>query len=100
MLEDLGYVSSSERDGKKIYTITTEGKKFLAERQEEVEKIKAHMKEWRGPHQHGDFHQSVNELRDMWRLHRTVTPDSEKWGRIKEVIARAHKEIEDIVEKG
>ena len=31
MLEEMGYASSAERDGKKVYTITEEGSKFLAE---------------------------------------------------------------------
>ena len=30
MLEEMGYASSTERDGKKVYTITEEGSKFLA----------------------------------------------------------------------
>lgn len=29
MLEEMGYASATERDGKKIYTITEEGLKFL-----------------------------------------------------------------------
>src|SRR4030066_2138123 len=33
MLEEMGYASSKERDSKKVYTITEEGKKFLSERQ-------------------------------------------------------------------
>src|ERR671933_2282623 len=31
MLEDLGYVSSRQRDGKKVYQITDEGRSFLEE---------------------------------------------------------------------
>ena len=30
MLEEMGYASSAERDGKRVYTITEEGSKFLA----------------------------------------------------------------------
>lgn len=99
MLEDMGYVSASEHDGKKVYTITDEGKKFLAEQKETIDKIKSHMKDWWGPHSREDFHESVQDLKGLWRLHRVVPPGSEKWNRIKEVIARARKEIEDIVEK-
>lgn len=101
MLEDMGYVGSLERDGKKVYTITEEGKKFLNERQEVVDKIKGQMKDWWGPHKSEDFHGSMQELGSLWRLigHRPVRPGTEKWARIREVIARARREIEDIIGK-
>ena len=40
LLEDMGYVKSSEQDGKKVYTITDEGRNFLNERHETMDKIK------------------------------------------------------------
>lgn len=100
MLEDLDYVTSIESDGKKVFTITEAGIKFLSERQEQVDKIKEHMKAWAGPHEHHqDFRDSIRDLRDLWHLHRVVPPDSEKWNRIKDVIAKAHKDIEEIIGK-
>ncbi len=101
MLEDMGYVSSSERDAKKVYTITVEGKKFLEESQEVVDKIKGQMKDWWGPHKSEDFHDSMQELRSLWRLvgQRPVRPGTEKWARIKDVISRARREIDDIISK-
>jgi DNA-binding PadR family transcriptional regulator len=101
MLEDMGYVSSSERDGKKVYTVTEEGKKFLAERQEVINKIKEQTKEWAGPCGHQEFHEAMQELGGLWRLigHRTFRPAAEKWSRIKEVLARARQEIEEIIGK-
>ncbi len=45
LLEDMGYVSSLEQDGKKVYTITEAGKSFLSEREETVHKIKDHVKD-------------------------------------------------------
>ena len=101
MLEDMGYVGSLERDGKKVYTITEEGKKFLNERQDIVDKIKGQMKDWWGPHKSEDFHAAMQELGNLWRLigHRTVRPATEKWALIRDVIARARREIEDILGK-
>jgi DNA-binding PadR family transcriptional regulator len=40
-LGDLGYVSSEEREGKKIYTLTIDGKKYLEKNAEIVERIRA-----------------------------------------------------------
>ena len=99
MLEDIGYVGSLEQDGKKVYTITEEGKKFLNERQEVVDKIKGQMKDWWGPHKSEDFHAVMQELGGLWRLisHRPVRPGTEKWVRIRDVIAHARREIEDII---
>jgi DNA-binding PadR family transcriptional regulator len=101
MLEDMGYVSALERDGKKVYTITPEGNKFLEESQDIVAKIKDQMKDWWGPHKHEDFHDSMQELRQLWRLigQRPVRPGTEKWSRIRDVISRARQEIEDIIGK-
>ena len=101
MLEDMGYVASLERDGKKVYTITEEGKKFLEENQEVIDKIKAQMKDWSGPPRPGEFHDSMQEFRSLWRLisQRPIHPGTEKWSRIREVISRARREIEDIIGK-
>jgi DNA-binding PadR family transcriptional regulator len=101
MLEDMGYVGSLERDGKKVYTVTEEGKKFLDERQDVVDKIKGQMKDWCGPQNHEDFHGTMQEFGSLWRLigHRNIRPGTEKWARIRDVIARARREIEDILGK-
>jgi len=101
MLDDMGYVSSSERDGKKVYTITDEGKKFLKEQKDVIEKIKGQMKDWWGPHDHEEFHDSIRELRNLGRFlgqrSRNLAP--EKWASIREAISRACREIEDIIGK-
>jgi DNA-binding PadR family transcriptional regulator len=101
MLEDMSYVASEERDGKKVYTITEEGKKFLEERQEVVNKIKGQMKDRWGPHKSEDFHVTIQELRGLWRLigHMAARPEPEKWASIKEIIVRARQEVEGIIGK-
>jgi DNA-binding PadR family transcriptional regulator len=101
MLEDMGYVGSLERDGKKVYTITEEGKKFLNERRDVVDRIKGQMKDWSGPHKPEDFHATMQELGSLWRLigHRSTRPAAEKWTRIRGIISRARREIEDILSK-
>jgi len=101
MLDDMGYVSSSERDGKKVYTITGEGKQFLKDQKDVIEKIKVQMKDWWGPRNHEEFHESINELRNLGRfIHQkahNLAP--EKWKDIREVISRSCREIEDIMRK-
>jgi len=101
MLEDMGYVSASERDGKKVYTITNDGLKFLKEQQEVIEKIKCHMNEWCHPHNAEELHNTVDELRNLGRLvgRKAHHLEAEKWARIKDVITRASHDIENILSK-
>src|SRR5919198_3103307 len=41
MLEDLGYVSSTQQEGKKVYSITDEGRRYLSEQESTVEDIRS-----------------------------------------------------------
>ena len=99
LLEDMGYVSSSEQDGKKIYTITGEGKNFLTEREETVHKIKDHMKDWWGTGSREEFRETMHEFRNMAQLvgRRFNKIEPGKRARIREVVARASNDIEKIV---
>ena len=101
MLDDMGYVSSSERDGKKVYTITEDGKKFLEEQKDVIEKIKGQMKDWWGPRNHEEFHESIRELRKLGRLihHKAHDMPPGKWKDIRGAISRTCREIEDIIGK-
>jgi len=101
MLDDMGYVSASERDGKKVFTVTEEGAKFLTEQKEVIEKIKGQMRDWQHPGHIVEFHETINELRHLGRLvgGRAHHLDPVKWAGIKEAVARARHDIEDILQK-
>ncbi len=101
MLDDMGYVRVSEHDGKKVYTITEEGKKFLNEQQEMIEKIECQMKDWWGPRNITDFHETIHELKTLGHMVGSQAHNlgAEKWAKIKEVVSRARREIEEILEK-
>src|ERR671933_701249 len=43
LLEDLGYVTATQQDGKKGYSITEEGRKYLAEQESTVEDIRSRL---------------------------------------------------------
>jgi DNA-binding PadR family transcriptional regulator len=96
LLEDMGYVTPSEQDGKKVYTVTGAGKAFLKERGETMDKIKDHMRDW----SHGGSHEEIHEImHEMGHFARSVARkvrkmDPEKMSRIREIISRAEKEIE------
>ncbi|TMF92987.1 MAG: PadR family transcriptional regulator [Chloroflexi bacterium] len=45
MLEDMGYVSSVQEDGRKVYSITDAGRTFMTERRPQVDEVFSRMKE-------------------------------------------------------
>jgi len=101
LLEDMGYVSSTEQDGKKIYSITDEGIGFLTERKENINKIKEHMKDFWTPENREEIRAIVGEFRTLGlSLRGNISRlDHEKLGHIKEVVAKARQDIEAIIEQ-
>ena len=99
LLEDMGYVKSSEMDGKKVYTITQEGLDFLKEREVTIEKIKEHMRDWCGFDYRDEFREIYMELRDLgFRINRKIrSMDRDKIRRIKEIVKKACVDIESIL---
>ena len=102
-LEESGYVNSSEHDGKKIYAITEEGRLFLDERKDFAEGIRKHMSDLWGPRDKGELRETVAEFRRLGRLvshrYRGRRVEPQKMRRIRDVISRACKEIEVILEQ-
>jgi DNA-binding PadR family transcriptional regulator len=101
MLEEMGYASAAERDGKKIYTITDEGRKFLAEQKDFTDEVKSHMKSKWNPENIGMFAQMMAEFGELARMmgHRAKYVEADKMKRIREVISSAAEEIKAILEE-
>jgi DNA-binding PadR family transcriptional regulator len=101
MLEDMGCVSSSERDGKNIYTITNEGKSFLTEHKDNIHRIKTHMRDWWGKSNREELREAFHDLRSLVRLitHKTQRLNMAKSTAIKEIIADAYRRIEKVIEE-
>ena len=101
LLEDMGYVTVLDRDGKKVYTITDEGKRFLTEREDVVDNIRDNMKDWWSAGRYEDFGETMREFGHLGRVisRKARRLDPEKLADIKEIIARACSEIEDVIGK-
>lgn len=101
MLEETGHASSAERDGKKIYTITEEGRKFLTAQKDSTDKVKHHMRHHWNPENIAVFTQMMNEFGELARVvryqARHISPD--KMQRIREVFSRTAVEIKAILEE-
>jgi len=102
MLEEMGHVTAVERDGKRVYSITESGLKFLSEREKTGEELRSKMEKWWSSDVHAKFHEVKHELRDMgqliWSGARGL--NREKLEEIRQVIVRARKDIQVILERG
>jgi DNA-binding PadR family transcriptional regulator len=101
LLEDMEYVSATQRDGKKVYAITEEGRKFLGENQRSVKDIWGRFGGSWDPGVASELHEIRHDLMDLGKLFgqqmREGRVDQEKLARIRPVISAAAKEIEDIL---
>jgi DNA-binding PadR family transcriptional regulator len=109
-LEEAGYVTSREQDGKRVYTITEEGLKFMATEARTMDDINDRMWGFRmGRERHGSecwsselhdqFHDVMHEIRDLGRMvGRTVRrTNGEKLNRIAEILKKTCSEIDKII---
>lgn len=101
MLEEMGYASSTERDGKRVYTITAEGNQFLVERRDSADKVRRHMRHHWNPKNIGPVGEIMGEVA---KLGKSVGPrirnaKPEQLHRISEIISRTCQEVEDILEE-
>ncbi|MGE0543112.1 MAG: helix-turn-helix transcriptional regulator, partial [Dehalococcoidia bacterium] len=102
LLEDQGYVTSNQQDGKKVYTVTEAGRAFLAERAATIDAIRARMEAGRTGDSRAEVHALMGELRNVAQTvfsragHRALD-DPEKVRRLRGVVARAREEIDAIL---
>jgi DNA-binding PadR family transcriptional regulator len=101
LLEDMGYVSATHRDGKKIYAITDEGRKFLDQNRRSIEDIWGKAGRGWDPQVATELHEIRHDLMDLGKLFgqkmHEGSVDREKVARVRGVISAAAKEIEDIL---
>lgn len=102
MLEEMGYLVSAERDGKKVFSVTPEGQRFLTEHRDILHRLRDNMNLWRGEMGNSDIRELLDDLRSMTRLigreSRKLRPDQVQ--KVSKVISQAYRDIERILEKG
>ena len=101
-LEEMGYVSPAQQEGKKIYTITDAGKSYLDEKSKETDAMKRQMKDWWGcwsSEVRDEMRDVMRQLGELGRMigQRAREAGAEKLPKIKEVLDGAYKEIEKIL---
>ena len=101
MLEEMGYASSSEQEGKRVYSITEEGLKFLENQSNIANGVRRQMKhKWsfknigRMVTVMKDFHALENLLGDSFRR-----LDADKAEQIRQILSQAYQAIESVLEE-
>jgi DNA-binding PadR family transcriptional regulator len=96
MLEDMGHVTSTQHEGKRVYAITEDGRAFLEQGQATLKEVEERFGDWRC------LWASV--YRELWDLGLSLRhlgpwrrPQREQLARIREVLARAREEVEAIL---
>jgi len=98
-LEELGYVTVEQQDGKKVHTITDDGRRFLSEQAKVMKEIKDNMKQFCGCCQQEE---APEIMREIWNLGRLCTrgvrhADKGKMEKIHKILSNAYGEIETIL---
>ncbi len=99
MLEEMGYAEAAERDGKKIYTITDAGLKFLEERKDSADEVRSQMRHRWSFKNIGKMAMMMKEYHALEHLLTDVlrSQDAEKMQRARQVLCDTYKEIETIM---
>ncbi|WP_273846070.1 PadR family transcriptional regulator [Rubrobacter calidifluminis] len=101
LLEDMGYVSSEEKEGRKIYSLTEEGRSFVSEHRESMREIwRRAAGVWEGEHTEElreIAYEGCDLLRKIRRAIQTGRVDEEKLRRIRDAMREARRKVEDIL---
>jgi DNA-binding PadR family transcriptional regulator len=101
MLEEMGYTSSSEQDGKRVYSLTEEGLKFLEKQKDIADGVRSQMKHrW----SFKNIGKMVSVMREYHALEHLLgqgfrSLDTNKTERIREVLSHAYHDIESILQE-
>jgi DNA-binding PadR family transcriptional regulator len=101
MLEEMGYATAVERDGRKVYTITEAGIDFLAERKDSADEVRSHIKRKWSFKNIGKMATMMKEYHDLENLmgQGLRSLDADKMERIRQVLSNTADTIRDILEE-
>ena len=101
MLQEMGYVSSTEQEGKRIYSITEEGLEFLENRSNIADGVRRQMKyKW----SFKNIGRMITVMREYHALEELLGSsfrrlDGEKAERIHQILSQAYQGIESVLEE-
>jgi DNA-binding PadR family transcriptional regulator len=103
MLEDLGYVTANQQEGKKVYSITDEGRRYLSEQQSTVDDIRSRITAGWDAASRPEVADLMHELQMLGRAlfrhgTRGALQDPARLQQLREIVSRARREVETLGE--
>lgn len=101
MLEEMGYASSTEQEGKKIYAITEEGLKFLTTQSNIADDVRRKIK-------HKWSFKSIGKMVMVMKKYHALehllgdgfrSMDTDKAEQIQQILSRAYQDIESVLQE-
>jgi DNA-binding PadR family transcriptional regulator len=101
LLEEMGYIEGNPYGGKKIYTITDEGRKFLSDNKPFAEGIKQQMKHTWSRSNTAEMREAMVGIGKIGRLigRNYSQIEVEKMRKIRDIVSQAYREIEKVMER-
>jgi DNA-binding PadR family transcriptional regulator len=100
MLEEMGHVTAVQAEGRKVYTITPAGTKFLDDQKSQMADVQGRMSGWWDRDASSDsVHEILDMLHDMRDLlkHSRRHIDPVKLQKIRALMERAYQEMETLL---
>lgn len=101
MLEEMGYATSTEQEGKRVYSITEEGLKFLESQSSIANGVRSQIKHKWGFKSIGrmvmvmkEFHALENLISDSFRM-----LNADKAEQIRQILSQAYQAIESVLQE-
>jgi DNA-binding PadR family transcriptional regulator len=101
MLEEMGYASSTEQEGKKVYSITEEGLKFLENKSNIADGVRRQMKrKW----SFKNIGRMIMVMREYHALEDLLgnsfrSLDADKAEQIRQILSQAYQAIESVLQE-
>jgi DNA-binding PadR family transcriptional regulator len=101
MLQEMGYASSAEQEGKRVYSITEEGLKFLKNQSDIADGVRRQMRhKW----SFKNIGRMVMIMREYHALEDLLgsgfrSLDADKAEQIRQILSQAYQEIESVLRK-
>ena len=101
MLEEMGYISGSQAEGKRIYAITQDGRQFLINNNQHTEELKGRIKDHWDSVPVGERRKMMTQVREIGQLIGQEFPGmvTEKRLRIIKILEQTRSEIQKVIGK-
>ena len=100
MLEEMGYASSNEQEGKKVYSITEEGLQFLTRKSNIADGVRRQMKHKWSFKSIGKMVMVMKEYHALEHLLSSAfrNMDADQAEQIRQILCQAYQEIESVLQ--